>query len=96
MNPRLKDLVQYTPAQQAVLDKINADTRCTRLGILDGIRLGAPATRWSTIEGLQWQIDHFTYDCGILFYFKVIGDRAYMQKVAWDKRLEGHELEFWL
>jgi hypothetical protein len=86
-NPILEDLVNYTPEEQAVLDKITADTICTGgPGILAvGIRLGGHPSKWSTLEGLKQQIDNFKYVSGILYYFKIENGKLRILSTIWRK-----------
>jgi hypothetical protein len=82
---QLVDYVKYTVEEHEKLKEITADTRCSGGGVLNGIRLGGDYKVWSTVEGLQNQIDAFVYDTGLVWYLKFVNGRPTLDKFPWRK-----------
>lgn len=70
----IEKLLRYTDREREIID------RCS-YGILFGFPLKIATEKFSTIDGIQEQLDNFSHDRGILFYMTVVDGIATMDKI---------------
>ena len=75
---KLKKLLTYTEDEQKIIDKVTH-------GVLFGLSLKVEPYYFSTIEGVQYMLDHFKENIGIVYYFKVVNSQVEMGKMIIEK-----------